>query len=106
MRWRLFVALLATFSASAQERQAGQGVKFYSREKEAALGAQMAEEMLRRTTPLYSVVVSDFLEQIGRQLATQLPGAGPSYTFTAIADDVSGPTHEPLSVPGGYIFVP
>jgi predicted Zn-dependent protease len=81
-------------------------VNFYSREKEAALGAQLAEELLRRTTPLHSVVVSDFVEQIGRQLATQLPGAGISYKFTAITDDVSGPTHEPLSVPGGYIFVP
>src|SRR5712691_13353766 len=100
----LFVVLLATLAVSAQERQAGQGVNFYSREKEAALGAQLAQEVRHRTTPLDSVVVRNFIEQIGRKLAAQLPAPGISYTFTAIADDVSGPTHEPLSVPGGFIF--
>jgi len=104
MRLRPSIVLLATLAVSAQERQVGQGVNFYSRGKEAALGAQLAQEVRQRTTPLDSVVVRDFLEQIGRKLAAQLP-AGISYTFTAIADDMSGPTHEPLSVPGGYIFV-
>jgi predicted Zn-dependent protease len=46
------------------------------------------------------------VEQIGRKLAAQLPDAAISYTFTVIADDASSPTHEPLSFPGGYIFVP
>jgi predicted Zn-dependent protease len=106
MRLRLSVVLLATLAVSAQERQVGQGLNFYSREKEAALGAQLAQEVRQRTTPLDSVVVRDFVEQIGRKLAAHLPDAGISYTFTAVADDMSGPTHEPLSVPGGYIFVP
>ena len=84
--------------------KSGKGVNFYNKEKEAALGAQLAQEVGQRTTPLDSIVVRDFVEQIGRKLAAQLPDAGISYTFTAVADDMSGPTHEPLSVPGGYIL--
>jgi predicted Zn-dependent protease len=61
--------------------------------------------VLQSTTPLDSAAVHDFVEQIGRKLAAQLPDAGISYTFTAIADDMNGSTHEPLSLPGGYIFV-
>jgi predicted Zn-dependent protease len=105
MRLGLLVVLIATL-AVAQERQVGQGLNFYSREKEAAFGAQLAQEVRQRTTSLDSVAVRDFVEQIGRKLTAQLPDAGISYTFTVIADDVNGSTHEPISLPGGYIFVP
>jgi predicted Zn-dependent protease len=105
MRLPLAVVLLATLAVSAQERQVGQGVNFYSREKEAALGAQLAQEVRQRTTPLDSAAVHDFVERVGWKLAAQLPDAGISYSFTAIADDVNGSTHEPLSLPGGYILV-
>ncbi len=76
MRLRLSVVLLGTLAVSAQERQVGQGVNFYSREKEAALGAQLAREVRQRTTPLDSVEVRGFVEQIGRKLAAQLSDAG------------------------------
>ena len=103
---RLFVVLLAAAALSAQERQVGQGVNFYSREKEAVLGAQQAQELQQKTTSLDSAVVRDFVEQIGRSLAAQLPGPSISFTFAVVTNQVGGPTHEPLSVPGGYIFVP
>ena len=103
---RLFVVLLAAAALSAQERQVGQGVNFYSREKEAVLGAQLAQELQQKTTSLDSAVVRDFVEQIGRSLAAQLPGPSISFTFAVVTNQVGGPTHEPLSVPGGYIFVP
>src|ERR1700682_2872657 len=95
--WFSFL-LLASLAGSAQGQHPGPGVNLYNREKEAALGAQLAQEVRHRTTPLDSVVVREFLEQIARRLAPQLPDDGMSYTFTPIADDVSGPTHEPLSV--------
>src|SRR6185503_5991346 len=61
MRLRVPVVLLATLAVSAQERHEGQGVNFYSRQKEAALGAQLAQEVRQRTTPLESAVVRDFV---------------------------------------------
>jgi beta-barrel assembly-enhancing protease len=106
MRLWFSVVLLASLAVGAPGQHPGQGVNFYSREKEAALGAQLAQQLRQRTTPLDSVPVRGFVDQIGRKLAAQLPGAGISYTFTVVADDIGGSTHEPASVPGGYIFVP
>jgi predicted Zn-dependent protease len=106
MRLSVSVVLLASLAVSAQEQHSGQGVNFYSREREAALGAQLAQQLRQRTTALDSVTVQDFVDQIGRKLAAHLPGAGISYTFAVVADEMGGSTHEPASIPGGYIFVP
>ncbi len=105
MQLRLFVVLLAILAVSAQERRLGQGVNFYSKEKEAALGAQLAREVRQKTTPIDSAAVGDYVERVGRNLAAQLAKAGLTYTFTVVADDAGDPTNEPLSLPGGYIFV-
>jgi len=57
MQPRMCVMLLAALAVSAQERQVGQGVNFYSRDKEASLGAQLAQEVRQRTTPLHTTTV-------------------------------------------------
>ncbi len=97
--------LLTALTASAQQRQPGRGVNFYRLEKEAGIGAVFAKDVRQRTTPIDSAAVRAYVEKIGRLLATQLPNIRFTYTFDAITDDLGGPTHEPLSFPGGYIFV-
>ncbi|HYW46304.1 MAG TPA: M48 family metalloprotease [Bryobacteraceae bacterium] len=96
------LALLAV--ASAQERPPGKGVNFYSLEKEAALGAQLAAEVRKVNPPLESGAVTAYIGQIGRRLAAQLPPGGVSFTFAAITGPAEN--HEPIALPGGYIFVP
>jgi len=96
--------ILAALAAIAQDRQPGQGVNFYSTEKESALGASLAAEIMRQATPIDSQVVRDFVDAIGNRLAAQMPGAPFPYAFTVIAGD-SNPTHEPVAVPGGHVFV-
>ncbi len=107
MRGALFVTL-AALAASAQDTQPKKqgGVNFYSVEKEAALGASLAAEIQRQTTPLDSAVVRDFVTKIGLRLSTQITNAPFPYTLAVIADDPNSATHEPVSLPGGYIFVP
>src|SRR5579872_3601545 len=46
---RLCASMLACLALIAQERQLGQGVNFCSKEKEAALGAAMAQDVRRST---------------------------------------------------------
>lgn len=106
MRIQLSIVLLATLAMGAQERQTGQGVNFHSPAKEAAIGAQLAQQERQRTTPLASDTVRDYVERVGYKLAAELPNAGLSYTFDVVADAMGGSTHEPLSLPGGYVFVP
>ncbi len=73
--------------------------------KEPALGASLARQIRQRTTAIENPEVQDYLERIGSQLAAQTPNANAIYKFALISDEAGGATHEPLSLPGGYIFV-
>ena len=66
--------MLAIGVAQGQERQPGQGVDFYSKDKEIALGQQLALEYRQKTTPLYNAAVGAYVERVGVKLAEQLPG--------------------------------
>jgi predicted Zn-dependent protease len=103
-----FVIALTALTASAQDAQPKRqdGVNFYSIEEEAALGASLAAEVRRQTTPIDSAVVHDFVNRIEARLAAQIPDAPFPYTLAVIADDPNNATHEPVSLPGGYIFIP
>jgi predicted Zn-dependent protease len=74
--------------------------------REAALGDRSAQEIRQRTTALDAPAVAGYVEAIGRKLAAQLPDSGFPYRLTVIAGDVGGSTHEPVALPGGYVFVP
>ena len=75
-------------------------------EKEAALGAQLFDQIRQSTTPIDRQEIGDYVARLGQKLAAHLPGAAQAFTFTVVADDLGGPTHEPLILPAGYIFVP
>jgi beta-barrel assembly-enhancing protease len=100
------VSFLTALSICAQGLPAKSGPNFYSIEKERSLGASEARDFERRTTPLNSAAALDYVQKMGARLATQIPQANFSYTFAVIKDDEGGPLHEPVALPGGYIFVP
>jgi predicted Zn-dependent protease len=109
MHLPLPLLMIAPLLVSAQEQPAGQGrgVNFYSKEKEAALGAALAKEVRRETKEIANAAVREYVERLGRQLVAQLPEATFTYTFEVTSDDASGSDlKEPLALPGGYIFVP
>jgi predicted Zn-dependent protease len=78
----------------------------YSPEKEAAIGTQMASELRQHTTVIDSSSVTGYISRIGRRISAQMPKPAPAFVFSAIADDPCPATHEPGSLPGGYVFVP
>lgn len=97
--------MLAGLSAVAQNRPISKSVNFYSKEKEAALGAQLAEEFRKSTRLLDSAAAREYIGSVGREFAPQLPAGGPTYTFEVLAE-YGSPLREPVVLPGGYIFVP
>jgi beta-barrel assembly-enhancing protease len=109
MRWSLFVLVLSALSLNAQQ-QVGAGPNLYSREKEAELGAELAAQVQRTSTPVNNPAALRYVEQVGARLAAQLPEPRFTYTFTLInpvsGAESSNATQEPLALPGGYIFVP
>ena len=93
-------ALAVALSLSAQERQI--------LDKEAALGASLAQDFRQEATMLESAAFNRFVERAGLQLSAQLGPNQPKYTFGLIAAAGLGRNslHEAVSFPGGYIFVP
>lgn len=103
---RVAIFLLAGVSLSAQEPLGpAQNSVNYSLEKEAALGRQLAAEFRRRTIPIDSPIVQNYLDRVGQRIAAYMPDAKFPFTFSVIADEPCQ-THEPTALPGGYVFVP
>jgi predicted Zn-dependent protease len=94
-----FLLFIGALALSAQ-------INFYSREKEAALGEQLAAEESKITTPLDSVSGRVYVHRLGRRLAAAVSDQSFHFTFYLIKDDLGGSTHEPVALPAGYIFVP
>jgi predicted Zn-dependent protease len=68
------ISALAGLPLFAQNQATvGTGVNFYSLEKEAALGSQMAADFRERTTAIASPRVQHYLENLGQKLASQMP---------------------------------
>jgi beta-barrel assembly-enhancing protease len=106
----VLVAALALNAQNQPNRSIGKGVNFYSIEKEAALGAQLATQFRRQHSPLNSDAASDavraYIEQMGARLVQALPQQSPfTYRFE-LTNDSTGTFLEPAALPGGYIFVP
>src|ERR1700733_11971936 len=99
MLLRMLAMMLVSFAVEAQDPQK------QDPRKEAAIGAQMANEVRRGTTPLESPEVQSYVERIGNKLASQFTSEGRTYTFAVVTDSLSGRTHEPIALPGGYVFV-
>ena len=99
------IVLLAALPLIAQQ-PAGAGVNFYSVEKEAALGKQLAADVLRQATVLETPPAQDYLNRLGQRLAAQWPDSKWPFSFSLIANEGGGAAQEPLALPAGYIFVP
>ena len=75
-------------------------------DNEAAIGRQLAEQVRRSTTPVESQEAREYVARLGARLTGQLPNRAFAYTFSIVSTAQDNPLHEPLVIPGGYIFVP
>jgi beta-barrel assembly-enhancing protease len=102
------VLVLVSVSLNAQQpdRVAEDRSNSYSLAAEAALGRQMASELRRRTTAVEDSSIEAYVNRLGSKLAMEMPAARFSFQFNVVADDPCEITHEPASLPGGYVFVP
>src|SRR6185369_6783862 len=73
--------------------------------KQVALGHRVAADVSRQTAPVDDSEISGYVEAVGRRLAAVMPQREIRYSFAVIQDDLAGTPHEPLALPGGYIFI-
>lgn len=68
----------------------------------------MADEAGRRTTPVESIEVQNYVAQLGEKIASHsvLPDGTVKFTFSVVSNEEDNSLHEPLVIPGGYVFVP
>jgi len=105
MRRLAFVLVLSALTLCAQT-PVGAGPNLYSKQKESALGAQLAQEIQRNSPPVNNPAALAYVQQMGAKLAARMPPQFP-YIFALIERVQNDPTRgEPVSLPGGFIFVP
>ncbi len=80
------------------------GVLLNAQDREAALNAHLEASTRSRTTALDDEVTQTNNKKIGSRLAKHIPGEN-QWIFALIRDNAGGSTHEPISLPGGYIFI-
>lgn len=97
--------LLASLPLAAQRPPAAQQLNYYSMEKEARLGAQLAEEVRANSSVLESPQILRYVESMASRLSAAMPTVGLNYSFEVLGK-TGGTLHEPSVLPGGYIFVP
>ncbi len=81
----------------------------YSLEGQAELGARLAADVLKKSTPTVHEDVRAYVQRLGNHIADQMPASPAKYrfAFAVIVEDSPDAlgTHEPVMIPGGYIIV-
>jgi predicted Zn-dependent protease len=104
LRLQFGIALLTAWTLNAQGPI--QLLMPVQPQRESAFGQQLAKGYRLHHAPLDSAAVRDYIDQMGQRLAAAMPNYPPfDYQFEATAD-FTGTFLEPVSYPGGYVFIP
>jgi len=107
------VAVLNTLSLSAfagdnkkkdpdaiGDRAVGEGINFYSLEKEIALGKQLAQEVERQAKVIDDPVIAEYVNRVGQNLVRNSDAKVPFTIKVLDAEEVNA-----FALPGGFFFV-
>ena len=120
-RWTIaLLGFAICVTPALAQRKPGQGVNFYSIEKEIALGKTLAGEMEKQFPVVGDPEIHEYVNRIGRELASGPDAAPYTYTFTLVRGEITGRLAEsifplrsgknewlePAALPGGFVFIP
>jgi predicted Zn-dependent protease len=107
------VAVLNTLSLSAfagdnkkkdpdaiGDRAVGEGINFYSLEKEIALGKQLAQEVERQAKVIDDPVIAEYVNRVGQNLVRNSDAKVPFTIKVLDTEEVNA-----FALPGGFFFV-
>ena len=81
-------------------RKVGQGVNFYSIEKEIALGKQLAQEVERQAKIVDDPVIAEYVSRVGQNLVRNSDAKVPFTIKVLDSEEVNA-----FALPGGFFFV-
>jgi len=81
-------------------RKVGQGVNFYSIEKEIALGKQLAQEVERQGKVVDDPVIAEYVNRVGQNLVRNSDAKVPFTIKVLDSEEVNA-----FALPGGFFFV-
>ena len=81
-------------------RNVGQGVNFYSLEKEIALGKQLAQEVEREAKVVNDPIIAEYVNRIGQNLVRNSDAKVPFTIKVLDSEEVNA-----FALPGGFFFV-
>ena len=82
------------------KREIGRGVDFYSQEREAALGRELAREVELQSKILYDPVVGEYVNRLSQNLVKNSDARGPFVVKVLDSEEVNA-----CALPGGFLFV-
>lgn len=108
MRYQLAAVATAILSVCSQAQQIppSDARIFLPSDKESALGEQLAKEVRRQNVPLGLVSADTYADKLGRELAPEMSNRPKDWKFAFIRDRPDSSTHEPISLLGGWVFIP
>jgi predicted Zn-dependent protease len=81
-------------------RNVGQGVNFYSLEKEIALGKQLAQEVERQAKVIDDPIIAEYVSRVGQNLVRNSDAKVPFTIKVLDSEEVNA-----FALPGGFFFV-
>lgn len=81
-------------------------VAAFGQDREAALGKGLAAEVERELPVVENSRIQTQLDAMAARLRPGLPEVPFAYTIRLVAGDGGRRTHEPIGLPGGYLYVP
>ena len=82
------------------DRKVGDGVNFYSLEKEIALGKQLAQEVERQAKVIDDPVIAVYVNRVGQNLVRNSDAKVPFTIKVLDTEEVNA-----FALPGGFFFV-
>lgn len=97
----LFLALVEAPVAFAQRTPLKPGMNFFSPQQDVELGRQVAQDAEKKIPMLNNARVDDYLNRLGKRLATVAPGEKFPYQFKCVNDS----TINAFALPGGFLYI-
>ncbi len=82
------------------DRNVGEGINFYSLEKEIALGKQLAQEVERQAKVIDDPIIAEYVNRVGQNLVRNSDAKVPFTIKVLDTEEVNA-----FALPGGFFFV-